>query len=170
MEQNNEKKNPLHKDFGIFSNIKYILNAMVGYNKGFLLLIPIGMICTPTMQYLWTFISKFVIDMITDEAGTEKLLWLMVIFTVIQAASTMLNSYYYSEIWWRFIAARCRLMSDKNAKVMRLDYEHLENPDVLDCYQKAGNACNGNDNGVEGMMRSIVNFMLSAAVVTIGII
>lgn len=170
MEQNNEQKNPLHKDFGIFSNIKYILNAMVSYNKGFLLLIPIGMICAPTMQYLWTFISKFVIDMITGEAGTEQLLWLMVIFTVIQAVSTMLNSYYYSEIWWRFIAARFKLMSGKNAKVMTLDYEHLENPDVLDCYQKAGNACNSNNNGVEGMMRGIVDLMLSAAVVTVGII
>lgn len=170
MEQNNEQKNPLHKDFGIFSNIKYILNAMVSYNKGFLLLIPIGMICAPTMQYLWTLISKFVIDMITGEAGTEKLLWLMVIFTIIQAVSTMLNSYYYSEIWWRFICARFKLMSGKNAKVMGLDYEHLEDTDVLDCYQKAGNACNSNDNGVEGMMRGIVNFMLSAAVVTVGII
>lgn len=170
MEQNNEQKNPLHKDFGFFSNIKYILNAMVSYNKDFLLLIPIGMICAPTMQYLWTFISKFVIDMITGEVGTKKLLWLMVIFTAIQAVSTMLNSYYYSEIWWRFICARFKLMSVKNAKVMRLDYEHLEDPDVLDCYQKAGNACNSNDNGVEGMMRGIVNFMLSAAVVTVGII
>ena len=146
MGQNNKQKNPLHKDFGFFSNIKYILKAMVQYNKGFLWLIPIGMICAPTMQYLWTFISKFVIDMITGEAGTEKLLWLMVIFTVIQAVSTMLNSYYYSEIWWRFICARFKLMSVKNAKVMRLDYEYLEDPDVLDCYQKAGNACNSNDN------------------------
>ncbi|MGN1305887.1 MAG: ABC transporter ATP-binding protein [Oscillospiraceae bacterium] len=170
MKQNNEQKNPLHKDFGVFSNIKYILKAMVRYNKDFLWLIPIGMICAPTMQYLWTFISKFVIDMITGEAGTEKLFLLMIVFTVIQAASTMLNSYYYSEIWWRFIAARCKLLSEKNAKVMRLDYEYLENPDVLDCYQKAGNACNSNDNGVEGMMRGIVNFMLSAAVVTVGIV
>ncbi|MGN0602869.1 MAG: ABC transporter ATP-binding protein, partial [Oscillospiraceae bacterium] len=169
MKENKEQQNPLHKDFGVFSNMKYILKAMVRYNRGFLWLIPIGMICAPTMQYLWTFISKFVIDMITGEAGTEQLLWLMVIFTVIQAASTMLNSYYYSEIWWRFIAARCKLMSEKNAKVMRLDYEHLENSDVLDCYQKAGNACNGNNNGVEGMMRDIVNSMLSAAVVTVGI-
>ena len=166
----NEQKNPFHKDFGVFSNIKYILKAMVRYNKGFLLLIPIGMICAPTMQYLWTFISKFVIDMITGEAGVEKLFWLMVMFTVIQAASTMLNSYYYSEIWWRYIAARCKLMSEKNAKVMRLDFQYLENSDVLDCYQKAGNACNGNDNGVEGMMREIVNLLLSAAVVTVGII
>ncbi|MGN1135554.1 MAG: ABC transporter ATP-binding protein [Oscillospiraceae bacterium] len=169
MKENKEQQNPLHKDFGVFSNIKYILNAMVSYNKGFLLLIPIGMICAPVMQYLWTFISKFVIDMITGEAGTEQLLWLMVIFTVIQAGSTILNSYYYSEIWWRFICARFKLMSEKNAKVMRLDYEHLENSYVLDCYQKAGNACNANNNGVEGMMRNIVNFMLSAAVVAVGI-
>ena len=165
-----EQKNPLHKDFGVFGNTKYILRAMVRYNKGFLLLIPLGIICAPVMQYLWTFISKFVIDMIMGEAGTEQILWLMVIFTVIQAASTMLNAYYYSEIWWRFIAARLKLMSEKNAKVMRLDYEHLEDSDVLDCYQKAGNACNGNDNGVEGMMRSIVDLMLSAAVVMVGII
>lgn len=170
MEKNNEQKNTLHKDFGIFSNMKYVLSAMVKSSKVFLLLIPLGMICAPTMQYLWTFISKFVIDMITGEAGVEQLFRLMVIFTVIQAVSTILNAYYHSEIWWRFIAARCRLMSEKNARVMRLDFEHLENSDVLDCYQKAGNACDSNDNGVEGMMRSIVDLMLSAAVVTVGIV
>lgn len=168
--ENNEHKDPFHKDYGVFNNVKYILKAMVKYNKGFLWLIPIGVICAPIMQYLWTFISKFVIDMITGEAGAEKLLWLMLFFTVIQAASTMLNSYYYSEIWWRFISARMKLMSEKNAKVMGIDFQHLENSDVLDCYQKAGNACNGNDNGVEGMMRESVNMLFSAAVVTVGII
>lgn len=168
--ENNEQKDPFHKDYGVFNNVKYILKAMIKYNKGFLWLIPIGVICAPIMQYLWTFISKFVIDMITGEAGAEKLLWLMLFFTVIQAASTMLNSYYYSEIWWRFISARMKLMSEKNAKVMGIDFQHLENSDVLDCYQKAGNACNGNDNGVEGMMRESVNMLFSAAVVTVGII
>lgn len=170
MKEKQKQNNPLHKDFGVFSNSKYVLKAMIRYSKSFLILIPLGMICAPTMQYLWTFISKFVIDMITSEAGAEKLLRLMLMFTVIQAVSTILNSFYYSEIWWRFIAARCKLMSEKNAKVMRLDYEHLENADVLDCYQKAGNACNGNNNGIEGMMRNIVNFMLSAAVVAVGIV
>jgi len=169
MKKTKGQNDPLHKDFGVFSNIKYILKAMVRYNKGFLVLIPIGMVCAPVMQYLWTFISKFVIDMITGEAGTEKLLLLMIMFTVIQAAATMLNAYYSSEIWWRFISVRVKLMSEKNAKVMGLDYEHLENPDVLDCYQKAGNACGGNNNGVEGMMRNIVSFLLSAAVVAAGI-
>ena len=40
------------------------------------------------MQYLWTFISKFVIDMITGEGDTKKLLVLMAAFTVIQMASS----------------------------------------------------------------------------------
>lgn len=167
--ENKEEKNPLHKDHGVFSNVKYILRAMVRYDKGFLWLIPIGMICAPIMQYLWTFISKFVIDIITGEAGIDRLLRLMLMFMATQAASTMLNAYYSSEIWWRYIAARCKLMSEKNAKVMGIDFQHLENSDVLDCYQKAGNACDGNGNGVEGMMRNIVSFLLSAAVVAVGI-
>ncbi|MGN0164623.1 MAG: ABC transporter ATP-binding protein [Lachnospiraceae bacterium] len=165
-----EQTNPFHKDFGVFSNTKYILKTMIHCDRHFLLLIPIGVICTPTMQYLWTFMSKFVIDMITDNAGVTDLLWLMVTFALIQVVSTILNSFYYSEIWWRYIAARCKLLSEKNGKLMRLDFEHTENPDVLDCHQKAGNACTGNNVGVEGMMRTIVDLMLSAAVVMVGII
>ncbi len=165
-----ENKNPLHKDYGVLSNTRYVLKAMISHNKWFLVLIPIGVICAPVMQYLWTFISKFVIDMITGEKGVESLLWLMVMFAAIQMISTMLNTYYYSEIWWRYIFTRFRLMSEKNAKVMRLDFQHLENSDVMDCYQKAGNACGGNTNGVEGMMRAVVDLLMSAAVVTVGLI
>ena len=164
-----EEKNPLHKDYGALSNARYIIKAMVRHNRWFLVLIPLGIICAPTMQYLWTFISKFVIDMITGEAGVEALLWLMVMFTALQMVSTMLNTYYFSEIWWRYIATRFKMLSEKNAKVMNLDFGHLENSDVLDCYQKAGNACGSNDSGVEGMMRELVNLLMTAAVVAVGL-
>ena len=164
-----EEKNPLHKDYGALSNARYIIKAMVRHNRWFLVLIPLGIICAPTMQYLWTFISKFVIDMITGEAGVEALLWLMVMFTALQMVSTMLNTYYFSEIWWRYIATRFKMLSEKNTKVMNLDFGHLENSDVLDCYQKAGNACGSNDSGVEGMMRELVNLLMTAAVVAVGL-
>ena len=93
-----ENKNPLHKDYGVLSNTRYVLKAMISHNKWFLVLIPIGVICAPVMQYLWTFISKFVIDMITGEKGVESLLWLMVMFAAIQMVSTMLNTYYMVEV------------------------------------------------------------------------
>lgn len=169
-QKNDEKKNPLHHEYGLWSNIRWVLSAMRRYSKRLMILIPIGVICAPIMNYLWTFISKFVIDMITGEAGWEALLWLMGIFTVIQLTSTMLNTFYHGEVWWRFIQTRFGLIGEKNAKVMSIDFQHLENSDVMDCYQKANNACNSNDAGVEGSMRSLVSFAQTLAVTVAGLL
>ena len=137
MKKTDEKQNPLHREYGLMSNIRWTLSAMRQHSKGLLTLIPIGIVCAPLMNYLWTFISKFVIDMITGEVGWLALLWIIGIFTVIQLVSTMLNTYYNSETGWRFIDTRFKLIGEKNRKVMTIDFEHLENPDVMDCYQKA---------------------------------
>ena len=142
---------------------------MVKIDRWFLVLIPIGMVCTPMLQYLWTFISKFVIDVITNEQGTGQLSKLLLIFIVLQLIAAMLNSYYDSNTWWRFIHARLRMIQKKNLKIMRINYEHLENPDVMDCYERAGQACNNNMNGVEGMMREGAEFLKSLAVVLVGL-
>lgn len=133
------------------------------------MLIPIGMVCTPMMQYLWTFISKFVIDTITNEQGTGQLSKLLLIFIVLQLIAAMLNTYYGCNIWWRFIHARLCMIQKQNLKIMRINYEHLENPDVMDCYERAGQACNNNMNGVEGMMREGAEFLKSLAVVLVGL-
>ena len=149
MKKKEEKdKNPLHKEFGFFDNIQYILRRMIKEDKHFFIFIPLGMFCAAAMQYLWTFISKFVIDMITGESSPDKLMLLMFFFTALQIVSTMANTYFYTN-GWRYIYVRFRMMNQKNAKVMALDYEYLENADVMDCYQKAGNACNDNSNGIE---------------------
>ena len=142
---------------------------MVKIDRWFLVLIPIGMICTPMLQYLWTFISKFVIDTITNEQGTGQLSKLLLIFIVLQLIAAMLNTYYGCNIWWRFIHARLCMIQKQNLKIMRINYEHLENPDVMDCYERAGQACNNNMNGVEGMMREGAEFLKSLAVVLVGL-
>ena len=142
---------------------------MVTIDRWFLILIPIGMICTPMLQYLWTFISKFVIDAITNEQGTGQLSKLLLIFIVLQLIAAMLNTYYSSNTWWRFIHVRLRMIQKQNLKIMRINYEHLENPDVMDCYERAGQACNNNMNGVEGMMREGAEFLKSLAVVLVGL-
>lgn len=164
-----EKQNPLHHEYGLWSNIRWILSSMKRCCKRLMLLIPIGIVCAPVMNYLWTFISKFVIDMITGEAGWEDLLWLMGIFMLIQMTSTMLNTYYYSGVWWNFIKTRFDLICEMNEKAMTVDFQNLENPDFMDCYQKASNSCGNNDDGVEGMMRNLINFLESLAVVIVGL-
>lgn len=162
--------NPLHIEHSLASNIYYILKNMVKIEKRFWLLIPLGIFCRPAMQYLWTFISKFVIDMITGEGNIKKLMVLMLIFTVIQITSTMANTYFWGETWWRYIHTRCVMIREKNYKAMTIDFEYLENTDMMDCYQKATNATNNNNEGIEGMMREIVNFLQMLAVVTVGLV
>ena len=167
--QNDEKQNPLHKEYGLFSNLKWVLSAIVRYDKAMLAFCALGIVCAPFMSYLWTFISKFIIDMITGNGEPEELLVLMLICTGIQIAATMLNSLYSYE-WYRFIFVRFRLMLEKNVKVMSIDFPCLEDPDLMDCYQKASEACGSNDNGIEGLMRHSFAFLQSLAVTVVGIV
>lgn len=164
-----EPQNPLHREYGLFSNIRYIVGNMFKYAPLFKLLIPIGIICAPLMNYLWTFITKFVIDMITGEKSWENLLFVMALVTVIQILSTMLNTWYYSK-WCCYIPVRLKMMVEKNRKAMTIDFRNIEDSDVLDCYQKAGNASNNNEQGIEGMMRQIINLLMNLSVAVVGLI
>lgn len=164
-----QTKNPYHKSYGVWNNISYICKNMVEADRAFLFLIPVGMVCMPLVQYLWTFISKFVIDAITREQGMTQLMWLMLIFVVLQLIAALLNTYYNNNTWWRFVHTRLWMIQKKNLKIMCIDYEHLENPEVMDCYERAGQACNDNMNGIEGMMHEIADFLTSLAVVLVGL-
>ncbi len=169
-EKEEEKKNPYHKEYGLFSNVCYIASAMVKYQKKLPFLILLGMITEPFMRYLWTFLSKFIIDAITENAGTERLFKIIVFFALLQLAITMAGTYRNNDIWPRYIFVRFGLMSAKNRKVMTMNYQHLEDSEVMDCYQKANQACNNNNNGVEGMARSIADFLINTTVVLTGIL
>lgn len=171
MKRRKEKvKTPYHKSYGVFCNVGYILQKMVSADRHFLVLFLIVVCCAPFWYYLWTFISKFVIDAITNQGDWRKLLAVMAVCCGVQIVTTMLSTYYYSNYWWRCINTRMLMIQEKNLKVMRIDFEHLENPDVMDCYEKAGRATDGNNEGVEGMMRGLFQFLQSVSVVVTGLL
>lgn len=164
-----ENPNPYHKEYGLFNNMRYTLRNMLRVEPTFYILIPLGVLSATVIKYLWTFISKSVIDLITGEAPEYRLYWLMALFFLIRLFAAMLDTLFSNEIFWRYIHTRFEMLYDKNMKIMSMDYENLEDPDIMDCYQKADNACNTNKEGIEGMMRGIVNFLMNAAVVIAGI-
>lgn len=169
-EKKEEKKNPYHREYGLFSNIRYLCKAMVRFQPKLPFMILLGMIGEPFMQYLWTFLSKFIIDVITENGGVDRLLRIILIFAVLQLATQMIGTYRNRDMWTRFIGVRFGLMSMKNQKVMTMRYQYLEDADVMDCYQKASQACNNNDNGVEGLLRSLSNCLIDLAVTVAGIL
>jgi len=163
-------QNPYHKEYGLWSNACFIMKNAVQLEKRFLWLIPLGMVVAPLMQYLWNFISKFVIDMITGEGEMERLLFLMIGFTLAQILITMANTYYNNDYSWRCIRFRLLLMNNRqNYKIMKIKYEYLEDSDVMDCYSKSKNACNDNMNGVEGMLRTVIDFSRGVMITIVGL-
>ena len=163
-----EEKNKYHKEYGAFSNLAYVAVRMVRFDKMTAFTIFLAAVCTPVAAYLWTFMSKFVIDVVTRQDTVKKLITIICITFVIQAVFTMLQSYMWAQ-WWRYIGARTDLIIKKNLKFMTMPFEYLEDKDAMDCYQKAGNATGGNYQGIEGMMHFMENSAGDFCVVLVGL-
>lgn len=164
-----ENQNPYHRDYGLLSNMRYVMGNLFRYVPKMRWYIPVGIVCAPIMQYLWSFITKFVVDMITGESGWESLLKLIAAVTAVQIISTMVNTWRGSKWAW-FIYARTKTMVEFNRKVMTIDFKNTEDTDVMDCREKGGRAAQGNNVGLEGMMRQTVSLLENTAVAVVGLI
>ena len=168
-DEEQEPKNPYHVEHGLWSNVKYIWKNMVRYERSLPWLILLIAVATTSMRYLWNFIAKFVLDMVSNGEPAEKLIFLMVGVFIAQCATTMASSFANNQLWWRYIGVRTLMMVAKNRKIMTMKFEYLENADVMDAYQKASNAVGNNNDGVEGMMHQIEYLITTLMVVGFGL-
>ncbi len=160
MKKKNKEENLLHTEYGILKNSVYILGKIRKYKPFLPWLMLLGVFADSLMQYLWTFIGKFVIDIIEQQASSvEKdlspLLSLLIATTIIELAAMALNTIANNRIWFNMVDVRMRMISERIRKVLSMEYQTLENPDMLDMEEKAERATGGTNNGVEGMMHSI---------------
>ena len=164
-----EEKNPLHKEFGLFSNFNYVFNAMKKYSKILVCMLPLGFIILPIQRYLWSFITKFVMDIVTTGKGIRELLIIVAVFSIISLVVSCLQTFYNNKVFVQCIVVRMRVILQKNLLMMKMPFEYTENPDVLDCCQKASNAVNGNSEGIEGMEHQIFAFVEQLGIVIAGL-
>ncbi len=163
-----EKENPYHKEYGVFSNLWFTLRAMKKYAPLIILMLPLGFVLMPVQKYLWSFLSKYIIDLITVEGSVQSLLKIIIIFTVILIAFFIMQTFYYNKLWVLKIIVRMKIVVQKNYKMMVMRFEDTEDPEVLDCYQKAERACDGGGNGIEGFEQQIISFVENLSVVAGG--
>lgn len=165
-----EEKTAFRKDYNTVSNMLYIFKNMFKEQKMLIPLIIIGTVFAPFTQYLWTVMSKLVVDLITEGAGFDRLLFLIIVGGLVQLISSCLSNFSDNTSWWRFVNVRVKMKTQLNAKAMSVNFEYLEDKDVLDIFQKASQAAGNNDNGIEGMMRQSVNFLKNIMIIGTGII
>lgn len=162
----NEKKNTYTAhDYGVFGNCRYLLGKMHLYNRGSVArLIAVGF-TGASMSYIWTFIGKLVIDMIEQSSGGNNImpLFILVLITTIITFLIMWFNYWLNaKLSIDFTQTRLMLCTERIKKALSMDYEKLEDPEMLDRHHLAKRATEGDYNGVQGLM-----MRMSEAIVTI---
>ena len=159
-----------HTEYGIVSNSIYILGKIRKYKPLVLIVMVVGMFTMSMMRYLWSFIGKFVIDIVQQQSQNpskdiKPLIILLCITTIIELCCLVADTIMDNRRWYNFIYIRMKVITERITKVLSIPYEMLEQPKVLDMHSKATQATGGNNNGIEGMMHSI--YWLGVQVFTI---
>lgn len=155
-----EQTDELHHEYGLISNCGYIIRAFLRYRKSTVAFLLLGGIAGASMSYIWTVIAKLVIDMITQQAGTSghditPLLWLVAGTTAVEFVMMWLNTLSAKKLRIGFLVTRNSLVQERIAKTMTMQYEQLEDPDMLDRLQKAKRAVEGEWMGIGALMSNM---------------
>lgn len=160
----------LHHEHSVFSNCKYVLGIIYRHSPKIIPLMVLGVLMGAVMSFLWSYIGKYVIDLVQRQAETgdcAPLIPLLCIAAAIEVTAAGLNTICNNKVWKDFVTARLSVISEKNAKALGMNYQSLEDPDMLDAFQKASQACGGNDVGIEGLMRGIYSAMQQALIMAV---
>lgn len=166
-----------HTKYGLFSNVAYVVRKMWQYKKSCIGLILIGAVTQSVMRYIGSYIAKFVIDIVQIQATQPQkdivpLLKILVIGLVVEGICMAVNIITASKTGYYFFKVRYELITERIDKVLSMNYQTLEQPHMLNMFQKASNAISGDYNGVEGMMNCmnrmgalIVTMIVSASAI-----
>lgn len=169
---NNKRVSPALRSnkYGVIDNIRYVLRHLMRIEPISALLIPVGVASNATKKYLWSFISKLVIDFIVLEYTDIQYLSLIMIFVAVEVVAAVSDTFFSNQMFWRYTHARFEMVNEKNKKIMSMPYSMVQDPDIMDSYQRADNACCNDSDGIQGMMRTMVNFFIYMAAAAVGII
>ncbi|HKM34549.1 MAG TPA: ABC transporter ATP-binding protein [Lachnospiraceae bacterium] len=171
-EEKKKAENPYYYRYGDWSNTIYILSKIKQYCPVLLLLMAIGMVTQSLIRYLWSVISKIVIDMIQQQAGNQTkdikpLLLIMAVVLLVEVAAFVGNAVTDNKRNFLYIKTRMNMITERVDKTLAMYYEKLEQPKALDMEQRAEEATNGNNQGVEGLMRMMYEMGVNAFVMVI---
>lgn len=167
-----EKKNPYHHEYGVFSNTFYIIGKIRRYCPILAGLMLVGIFSQSIVQYLASFIGKFVIDIVQLQGTNAQkdfmpLVRILLIACGVELFIMLLNAVTGNRCWYYMIHTRMKIITERVKKALSMNYQMFEEPDVLDMEQRAQNATGGNINGVEGMMHNIYDLGINAVLLAI---
>ncbi len=161
--ENKESKNE-KKGYSLWENTKYMMSILVKYDKVLLFLLFFGAITMTSMWYLWTFILRYVIGIIESSTGDRSqdihmLIQMGIVLFFLQATLMACNVVSESYLSYHMTYVRLRMNQDRITKTLKMDYEKLETPSILDLMKKAEKSLEKGWVGIEGMLKRMQAFL-----------
>lgn len=160
-----------HTRYGLGKNIAYIIGKLWQYGRFTVVLMILGAFSQSIMKYLWSYIGKYVIDIVQmqsemPEKDTAPLVSFLFVMVAVEFVCIGTNTVVNNRIGVSFLRVRQRMITERIDKVLSMNYQTLEQPHMLDMFQRANEATSGNG-GVEGIMRGMFN--ISVQLVTMAV-
>jgi len=165
--QKEPKKKP---QYSVMQNVKFVFAHLWKWDKSYVFInflrIPMNVLLYQGL--LAVYMSKYVIDIVTNNGSAEKLLLYILIFSISIFAMTAINNVIVTKSNWKSFYIRMNYQVLVNEKSIDADYENIENPDVQVKFQKAFNATYGQIEDMIGKFISILSCI--TAFISYGII
>ncbi|MCH5348709.1 MAG: ABC transporter ATP-binding protein [Oscillospiraceae bacterium] len=151
-----ENTDEFHKEYGMISNCRFVLGKIAKYRKALIFYLIAAAVAGALLSYAWSFIGKLVIDMIqkqSEDGNIRYLVYLTLGMTFAELLLMWLNTISNMKLGVGFTYVRLMIIRERIAKSLSMNYEVLEDPDMLDRLQKAKRATGGDYHGVQGLMQ-----------------
>ena len=168
-DENGQYKVP-HTCYGLGRNIHFLFQKIWKYRKHLILMFVLGAVTQSVMTYLWSYIGKFMIDIIQAQLSVQSkdiapVIQLLAVIAVVELIALVGSTLVSNRVYFNMSYVRFQMITEKNDKLLSMNYQMLEKPYILDLHQRASNALGGNWQGFEGMMNRL--YIVGAQVVTL---
>ena len=142
--------------YGIFNNIKYILNNTVKWDRFLLLLFLINTIVLTLKPLPLTFLPQYIVENLSKAIPDKCVFFIETIFLLlIGFLLNVFSVYLTNKSWPRINKIRMKFMILIGKKTMELPYEKLEDSQILDLAEKTGRAWECMDDGIAGILKDL---------------
>lgn len=148
--------------YSLPSNIYFILKKSWHIDKSLLFMTIAQAPIIVLMPLAATYLSKFVVEFVSENASVSMLVSYILSLSCAILVFHLINNYLSTKIEWRSFETRFAYINIWIERVMKMDYENIEDPEGQTKKQKAINSLYSNDGGTQQIFSQLVNIASSA--------
>lgn len=160
MKKEKAKKEPKKKPlYSTPANILFIMKKAWQMDKTLLFSTVARMPIIVLLPLMGTYLSKFVVELITEGASAGKLILYILVLSAGLLLLNLLDVYMRTKIKWRSFRNRIKYMDLCSQKIIDMDYANFEDPDGQTKMEKAFNSIGNDKAGTQQLFSQLVDIV-----------